>query len=408
MKKLLAARLSLFLTLAGTILFFFAVYRFGLIRDVFANLMNIMTPIVIGVVLAYLLTPICRRLERLLTPPLSHILSEKRAASLARGIAIFCSILFAFAVIYLLVALIIPQVISSISGLVETLPTAAQKLFAQLEAYLSAHSDNETLTAFVENIIQQVQDWLKGGLTPWLYSIALTLSASVMNLVQLIKNVLIGTIVCIYLLGSRNIFADQSKKLLYSLFKTRTANFILREVRHTHAILGGFINGKLLDSAIIGVICFGACTLFQFPYAMLVSVIIGVTNIIPFFGPFIGAIPSALLILLVSPVKCLYFIVLIIVLQQFDGNILGPKILGNSTGLSSFWVLFSLLLFGGIFGFPGMILGVPVFAVLYHLVKLWVEFSLARKNLPTSREAYSRLEAIDPESGEVLERRSDS
>ena len=207
-------------------------------------------------------------------------------------------------------------------------------------------------------------------------------------MVMLLKDLLIALIVSVYVLVRKDKFAAQSKKITYSIFPTRIADFLVEETRSAYRILSGFINGKLLDSLIIGIIALVCCNLLKFPYPMLLAVIIGVTNVIPFFGPFIGAIPCALLILLVSPLQCLYFCIFVLILQQFDGNILGPKILGDSTGLDSFWVLFSILLFGGLFGFGGMVLGVPVFAMFYSVVSRLVRCGLRRKALPEDTAAY--------------------
>ena len=194
-------------------------------------------------------------------------------------------------------------------------------------------------------------------------------AVGVVNVVTFLKNVVIGLIVSVYLLASRKRFGQQGKLILYSLVKPRWVGLIMEEIRYADRMFGGFINGKILDSAIIGVLCYIFCLIFKFPSALLVSVIIGVTNVIPFFGPFIGAIPATLLILIQNPIKALWFILFVLVLQQVDGNIIGPKILGNTTGLSSFWVLFAILLFGGLWGFVGMIIGVPLFAVIYDVIK---------------------------------------
>ena len=215
-----------------------------------------------------------------------------------------------------------------------------------------------------------------------------SVASGVVALALLLKDILIAIIVSVYLLARKDVFAAQSKKIVYSVFRTDVADLLVEETRSAYRILSGFINGKLVDSLIIGIIALVCCNLFRFPYPMLLAVIIGVTNIIPFFGPFIGAIPCALLILLVSPLKCLYFVIFIFVLQQFDGNILGPKILGDSTGLASFWVLFSILLFGGLFGFVGMVLGVPVFAMFYSVVSRLVRCGLKKRGLPLETEQY--------------------
>ena len=205
----------------------------------------------------------------------------------------------------------------------------------------------------------------------------------------------IGLIVMVYLLNMKDKLLTQAKMIIYGVFPMKIANKVIEEARYVHSVFGGFIIGKLLDSLIIGLLCFVVMSVAGMPYVLLVSVIVGVTNIIPFFGPFIGAVPSAFLILMDDPMMCLYFLILILLLQQFDGNILGPKILGDSTGLSSFWVLFAILLFGGLFGFVGMIVGVPTFAVFYRLVTELVTYLLGKRQLSMDIDQYKSLDYID-------------
>ena len=199
-----------------------------------------------------------------------------------------------------------------------------------------------------------------------------------MDIDLIFKIAAIGIIVAVYMLASRKRFVQQAKLVLYSIFKPRWAQLIQEEVLYADRMFGGFINGKIMDSAIIGVLCYLVCAFVKFPSALLVSVIIGVTNVIPFLGPFIGAVPATLLILIQSPIKAIWFVLFVLVLQQLDGNVIGPKILGDTTGLSSFWVLFSILLFGGLWGFVGMIVGVPLFAVIYDVIKKLVFHGLRR------------------------------
>lgn len=194
---------------------------------------------------------------------------------------------------------------------------------------------------------------------------------------------------------ARRVFIAQAKKIIYGVCKKKTADTLIHYVRISNDMFSGFILGKIVDSAIIGIICFVLMTIFSLPYALLVSVIVGVTNIIPVFGPYIGAIPSAMLILLVSPVQALYFIILVAILQQVDGNIIGPAILGDSTGLSAFWVLFSILFFGGFWGIAGMLIGCPLFAVIYTIIKDFVNYCLERRNLSTDTQTYIDLKSIE-------------
>ena len=208
-------------------------------------------------------------------------------------------------------------------------------------------------------------------------------------------NFVIGFIISIYVLGSKERFAGQAKKIVYALFDRKAGNEIITNFRFIHSTFIGFIGGKIVDSIIIGVICFVCTSIIGTPYAILVSVIVGVTNVIPFFGPWIGGVPSALLVLMVDPIQALYFIILILVIQQFDGNILGPKILGDSTGLSGFWVIFAITIFGGLFGVLGMVVGVPIFAVFYAGVRASVNRMLCRKELPTDIHPYMTVGQID-------------
>lgn len=203
-----------------------------------------------------------------------------------------------------------------------------------------------------------------------------------------VTNILIGIIVSLYVLFSKEKFSAQAKKAVYALMSPAHANMAPHIVGKSNQIFSGFIIGKVIDSLIIGILCYIGTAMLKMPYAPAVSVIVGVTNVIPFFGPYIGAIPSIILIALVNPMKGVYFLVFILLLQQLDGNVIGPKILGDSTGLSAFWVVFAILLGGGLFGFIGMIMGVPTFAVIYYIIQMLINSKLEKKNLPTESEKY--------------------
>ncbi len=182
-----------------------------------------------------------------------------------------------------------------------------------------------------------------------------------------------------YMLASKEKLCKQAKAVVVAYLPVKVSRFLIKVTDMSDAKCGKFIIGKIIDSAIIGLICFIGLTIFKFDYALLISVIVGVTNVIPFFGPFIGAIPCAFLLLLIDPVQCFWFVVFVIILQQFDGNFLGPKILGDTVGISGFWILFSVIIGGGLFGVGGMLLGVPVFAVVYTLVAEGVFTRLKKK-----------------------------
>ncbi len=378
--------LAAFFTVAMCILFYFVVFRFYEVKRYANMIMGILRPFAFGAVIAYLLCPVCNWFERQLGE-LSGLEKrpEKTAAQLRRmfaGVSILLSLSLFCLIIYALATMLISQVASSVQTLIEALPGYFQKAGIWLNRLAA---DNAIPMNFLETywkeIMTEVQDFAKTHLLPNVSSIISGGSVGLRTMVLFLKDLIIGLIVAVYLMNSRKLFARQAEKVVRALFppkeyedpdREQTADWILRETHIINDYLGGFIKGKLLDSLIIGLICMFFTGIMKMPYAVLVSVVIGVTNIIPFFGPFIGAVPTAILILMVSPVKCVYFIIFILVLQQFDGNILGPKILGDTTHLSSFWVLFAILLFGGLFGVPGMVLGVPVFAFFYQLAREWI------------------------------------
>ena len=196
-----------------------------------------------------------------------------------------------------------------------------------------------------------------------------------------VMNFFVGCVVAVYVLMSKEVFLRQIKKIIYAFSSKDGAAMIIEILKHSNEIFGGFISGKFIDSLIVGILCYIGCVIMAMPYVALISVIIGVTNIIPFFGPYIGLIPSAFLIMLYDPWKGLIFIVFILILQQVDGNYIGPKILGNSTGLSPFWIIVAIRLGGGLFGVLGMLLGVPTFAVIYYLIKSFVNYRLENKGI---------------------------
>ncbi len=320
----------------------------------------------------------------------------KKLERMADVISIISSLLLAIAVIYLLLAMVIPEVMVSINGLIEVFPSSVSEF---RKIILKEFEGNEQaynyLKQFMDTINDNIEEFLTRYLLPNMQSLMTKVYSGIFSAIDVAKNILIGIIVSVYLMGRRRQFMAQGVLVLKSICSEKVANAILEELTIANTMFGGFIRGKLVDSLIIGIICFALMSVFRMPYALLISVIIGVTNIIPFFGPFIGAVPSAFLVLIsdssgLNIAGCIYFLILILVLQQFDGNILGPKILGNSTGLSSFWVLFSILLFGGLFGVLGMVIGVPLFAVIYDLVKKSVEKSLAKKNKSEEMEKYRR------------------
>ncbi len=402
-KKYLYWGVTAFCVVAAAILFYMALNYFSLLGTAVRTLLGILSPFIWGLVIAYLLTPLMRSMERGLFLTLGRKLypkREKKAAGFARGFSVLASELILLALIAALFYLILPQLYSSIDTIVANSGTYIARLsewaFGLVEKYPAL---GQFLTGFLTDTTQSMSDivaWVQNNVLPQLGSVLTNLTSGLYYVVMAVYNLIIGIIVSVYIMSNMESFGAAAKRILYCIFTVEAAEKIRDAVAFVDKTFMGFINGKILDSAIIGLICYIVCSLLKMPYTLLVSVIVGVTNVIPFFGPFIGAVPCAFIILLVDPVKCLIFIVFVVVLQQVDGNIIGPKILGSSVGINGFWVMFSIILGAGLFGFWGMLLGVPVFVVIYTAINSHVVKKLKRSDLPWEIEDYMDLDHIDP------------
>lgn len=385
--------------IALSIAFGFFLSGFRTVMAGLRTILGILMPVIYGAVLAYLLLPVYNKTRLVLETRLEKRMKGKKLLrSLSKATATIMSLVVLFLIVAGLFWMVIPQIYTSILSLQSGIGDNINNLALWLQKLLEDNpAMEEKIFPMYEQLTNQLELWLTSSLVPSMSTVIGGLSSGLISVVTILKNILLGVIVMVYLLNIKETLAAQGKKIFYGLLSVKKANHLIEELRFVHRVFGGFITGKLLDSLIIGIICFVCLNWMKMPYALLVSVIVGVTNVIPFFGPFIGAIPSAFLILLVNPVKCLYFLIFILLLQQFDGNILGPKILGQSTGLPSFWVLFSILLFGGLFGFVGMIVAVPTFAVGYSIVSGLVNRSLKKKELSSRTGDYMELKKIDEE-----------
>ena len=329
------------------------------------------------------------------------------AAGIGCGLAaqgsILGAILFLLVILVLLIAAIVPSVVSSVTGLVEALPGNVESLIRMVKSgKLGAYGVTDTISDMLTKLTDYVENWATKDLLPQMQQYLLQITSGVITMVKSILNFIIGIIVVVYVLSIKESLVGQSKKIVYAIFKPKHGNIIIEVFHKADEVFGGFIIGKIIDSAIIGVICYFGCLILHIPDTILVAVIIGVTNVIPVFGPFIGAIPSLLLVVIQSPLHALYLLIFIIILQQVDGNIIGPKILGDSTGLSAFWVMFSILIGGGLFGFLGMLLGVPVFAMIYYIIRRLVNHSIRKKNLTTVTEAYVEAAGVNEATGAII------
>ncbi len=405
-KKYLYWGITAFLAVCGSICFYYLLFHSKKLWDGFFSVINIIMPVVDGFVLAYLLSPVLNHIERKVLYPLYTSISHTDRADFTtkikkrlRKISIFITLLLVTLILYCFFSIVIKQLVDSIQSIILQFPYYIRNLNDWLLGIFENNRElEETMATLLERHAARLEEWATTELIPQANALVKTLSTgligNVIGLAKALWNLLIGFIISIYLLDGKENFAGQGKKIVYSLFRTDTANVFISNVRFIHKTFIGFVSGKIVDSIIIGIICYFGTILMGTPYAVLISVIIGVTNIIPFFGPYMGAIPSAILILMVDPRQCLYFIIFILILQQFDGNILGPKILGDSTGLNSFWVIFSITFFGGLFGILGMVIGVPVFAVIYAGIRAVTGRRLEEKHLPSSTEAYMQVFSI--------------
>ena len=402
-KKYLAWGLTAFLTGCALLIFYDVFYRdnSGTVQAIFAKLFSVLTPVLYGLGMAYLLAPIVNFLERAILR-LRDKLERKRGKAIRihkgwlRAASIFLTWAVVLVLVYLLLSMLVPQLVDSITTLVNNLESYYTTIYNWVTGLLS---DNPELTDLFNRYYNETIQWLTTKLLPGLQTAVTNFTGSlvtgVWSVVIFTKNFLIGIIVSVYLLAAKEKSTARCCKLLYGVLPEEQAKFAMQGFRRMDHIFSGFVRGKLLDSLIIGILCFIGCSILKLPYTPLVSVVVGVTNVIPFFGPFLGAIPCALLILLVSPLKCLYFVIFIFLLQQLDGNVIGPKILGDSTGISSLWVIVAILVGGGFGGVLGMFLGVPIFACLQVLVRWLLNTRLEKRHMPLQAWEYVRRDRQD-------------
>lgn len=370
-----------FIVICCSIIFFSVLSEIGSFTNKLSEIIGILQPFIIGFVMAYLLNFILVFIEDKMKK-VDSLKNLKHKAK--RSISIVLTYIVAFLIIYVFIQFVLPQLVDSVSGLVNDIPTYVNNVSALLDDIIKKTSlEPEYLDLAVNKWNEFVSYVIKiaTNLLP-------VLGNTVMMVASSIWNIVIGLIVSIYLLIDKEKFCALSKKITYAVFNKEHAEIAVDLAHRTNDTFGKFLSGKILDSAIIGVLTFVLLTIFNMPYKLLISVIIGITNIIPFFGPFFGAIPSAVIILFVDPSKVLWFLVLIFIIQQLDGNVIGPKILGDSIGISAFWILFSLLVAGKFLGLVGMIIGVPLFAIIYSIIKDIIESKLSHKGLPTETDNY--------------------
>ena len=392
-----------FLTVAACITFFFIIYRWSELSNVIDKIIKSAEPIIIGLALAYLLMPVKEFIERPLCRFLiSKKLKEDKAKTISKAVGIAGAIVFLIVIIAILIMSLGPALITSIIGLIDAMPSYVDSFVEWISD--SGLADTEVaifIGQSINSLTTELENWAKTEILPLAQEYIAQITSGMLSVVKTILNFLIGIVAMTYVMSIQEELVGQSKKIIYAIFPAKKGNVIIETVRKSNKIFGGFVIGKIIDSAIIGVIAYIGCLLMKTPSALLVAFIIGVTNVIPFFGPFIGAIPSIALVLIQSPIHALYLAIFILILQQVDGNIIGPKILGDTTGLSAFWILTSISIAGGLFGFFGMLLGVPVFAVIYYIIQQILIYRMGEKHLSADTKRYVELKEIDENTKEM-------
>ena len=414
--RLFRIGLTVFLTFVCCIIFYFVLLRFKGFAQIWSKIIQAATPIIVGLALAYIFNPVMLYVEKKVKKLFSkRFKSEASLNKFARIVGVIASVIILLGAIGSFIAALTP-VYTSVANLVKTMQYGVPDLIEKLQ---NAKFSNKTITAITSDILQKfsdsVEDLLQNKILPQAQTYVATITKSVYSFLRGLFNFIIGIIVMVYVMTIQDTLRGQAKKIIYSIFKPEIGNLIIEVTQKTNTIFGGFIFGKILDSIIIGIIAYAGCCILGIPSALLVALFIGITNVIPVFGPFIGAIPSILLVLIQSPLHALYLLIFVIILQQVDGNIIGPKILGSSTGLSSFWVMFAILIGGGLFGFMGMLLGVPVFATIYYIIRRVVSHALRKKGLSCQTEDYINAVRVDVsknklvyfDSGKIVESKTD-
>lgn len=401
----LAIGALIFLVFCCCIIVFTVIFKYSALKSACSVIVGVLQPILIGAVLGYLLNPLLRRIEGALGKAiLPKVKEQEKAKRTIRTISSIIALLIFLMVFGLIIYLMVPALIESVSNLITTMSSNVENFIAWYDNLSLTKGEPLLWESYLLKAAEYIEKWFDSTFvqTSQLQDYLTSITMGAINIVVVLKNVIIGLIVSVYVLMEKERFEGQTKKMIFAVLPTKQANTLIQIVHKVDQIFGGFIIGKIIDSAIIGVICFIGCSILRMPYTLLVSVIVGITNVIPFFGPLIGAVPCVIIVTITDPLHGLYLLIFILALQQVDGNIIGPKILGDSTGLSSFWVIFAILVGSGLFGFVGMLFGVPAFAVIYYLIQRLIAYLLNRRGMPSTKSTdYTVVTHVDPETKEL-------
>lgn len=410
-KKQLSIMASVIFCSLVIMLIYYVIFKGSSLAKGFNRLLSILTPIILGCVIGYILTPVLNTIENRWIYPLYNLkginLKDQqyiKKRKKIRNVSVFFTMFLFFAMLYAMLMVLVPQLIRSIRDIIRNFPYYASNFQRFMDKYLN---DNPSVRRVVDSLLQEystnITKLFKDNFVPNLSSMISTISKSMMSFVQIFLYLIVGTVVAVYVLNSKEVFIGQGKKVLYAFLKRDIANEVIGAFRYAHHTFTGFIMGKLVDSLIVGIICFISLKIMKVPYPIVLAFCVGITNMIPFFGPYIGGGFGLILLVMINPIKALVFLVIIVILQQIDGNILGPLILGNSTGLSSFWVIFAIMFFGGIWGPIGWLIGVPVFACIYALFGHITMKKLREKKLPRDTTTYIDTAYMDENGIVTLE-----
>lgn len=326
---------------------------FGIIVGGIHKVISICMPFIYGACISYLILPLCKKIY------------NSKLGMKSWSLSIALSELLLVTVIILAVCVIIPQGVDSLASIVRQLPETYENTREKLTVYISRNKD---LAFYLDSIGEELSEVIKNRIAPVIESFIENIVEGTLSIGITLGNLIFGVLISIFILANKNNFSAFMKKALYALLGSKTYNIFISEIIVANKMFSGFFYGKTVDSLIVGIACMIILTIIDMPYATIVSVIVCITNMIPIVGPFIGAIPSTIIIFSESPIQSVYFVVFILILQQIDGHIIGPKCIGNATGLSTFWVLFSIIFFGNLWGIAGMLIGVPLMAVILDVV----------------------------------------
>lgn len=399
-KKYIKGATALLIVIMIALLFQYSLEHEPKESETMALLVTTFRPIIGGCIFAYLLNPILYFFEHYFFTPLAHVIwkaenKQKTRHKFSRALGIICTLIIFFIIVVGGLYLVVPQVYQSLIKIVSDAPNYYNSVVDWID---SLEPDKSEVSKYILMVLDRAYDqgikYLNENILPNMDKIVVGITSGIVVGLKLLLQVVLMVIISIYVMAEKELLISAVKKVVFSIFSIKNANKVLRGVRYVDKVFGGFINGKIIDSFIIGAICYLFMTIAGMDYSVLISIVIGVTNIIPYFGPFIGAIPSALILLIVDWREGIFFVIFILILQQIDGNIIGPLILGDRLNLSSMWILFSIMIGGGLFGVPGMVLGAPCFACIYALAGTFCRTKLEKKDLPTDTESYLKIDSI--------------